>query len=109
MIQTLEPAYRADITAGALKLPESRIVADLLLQKLSQGDWHDAIVTRNVLQVRNPATARRLTKLIRSRLELMEPELWRLLRDGKGNVATYAALAAERRSPGARRQRLSTQ
>ena len=75
-------------------MPESRIVADLLLQKLSQGDWQDAIVTRNVLQARNPATARRLTKLIRSRLELMEPELWRLLRDGKGNVATHAALAA---------------
>jgi hypothetical protein len=94
MIEPLKQAYRADITAGALKLPESRIVADLLLRNLGPDDWHDAIVARNVLQARNPATARRMAKLIRSRLELMEPELWRLIRDGRANVATHAALAA---------------
>ena len=60
--------YAADITAGALKLPESRLIADLLLRQVDDEGWKDAIVTRNVLQARSPATARRLTTLIRRRL-----------------------------------------
>ena len=89
-----EMRYKADITAGALKLPESRLVADLLLRKADAEGWKDAIVTKNVLQARSPATARRLTKLIRGRLETMEPDLWKLVRDGKGTVATHAVFAA---------------
>jgi hypothetical protein len=90
----MEIHYRADITAGALKVPESRVIADLLLRKADPDAWKDAIVKQNVLQARNPATARRLTKLIRGRLETMGPDLWRLVRDGKGSVATHAVLAA---------------
>jgi BrxA len=49
---------------------------------------------------RNPATARRLTKLIRARLETMGPDLWKLIRDGSGKVATHAILAtAVKHSP----------
>ena len=75
MIGVLEVRYKADITAGALKLPESRLIADLLLRQVDAEGWKDAIVTKNVLQARNPATARRLTTLIRSRLETMGPAL----------------------------------
>jgi hypothetical protein len=89
-----EHCYRADITAGALKLPESRVIADLLLRQIDAEGWKDAIVTKNVLQVRNPSTARRLTNLIRGRLEMMGPELWMLIRDAKGGVATQAVFAA---------------
>jgi hypothetical protein len=77
-----------------LKLPESRIIAGLLLRKVDAEGWKDAIVTKNVLQARSPATARRLTKLIRGRLETMGPDLWKLVRDGKGTVATHAVFAA---------------
>jgi hypothetical protein len=86
--------YKADLTAGSLKLPESRIIADLLLRKLSADDWQEAIEGRNVLQTKQVATAQRLTRLIRSRLETMGPELWKLVRDGKGTVAAHAVLAA---------------
>jgi hypothetical protein len=86
--------YKADITAGALKLPESRLIADLLLRRTDAEGWQDAIVTRNALQAGSPATAIRLTKLIRGRLELMGPDLWKLVRDGKGSVATHAVFAA---------------
>ena len=34
MIEVAGMRYKADITAGALKLPESRIIADLLLRKV---------------------------------------------------------------------------
>jgi hypothetical protein len=94
MTEVAEMRYKADITAGALKLPESRIIADLLLREVDAAGWKDAIVKRNVLQARSPATAIRLTKLIRGRLETMGPDLWKLVRDGKGSVATHAVFAA---------------
>ena len=94
MIEVAEVRYKADITAGALKLPESRIIADLLLRKVDAEAWKNAIVKENVLQARTPATASRLTKLIRGRLETMGPDLWKLVRDGRGTVATHAVFAA---------------
>jgi len=86
--------YKADITAGALKLPESRVIADLLLRNVDAEGWKDAIVTKNVLQARNPATATRLTKLIRGRLETMGPDLWKLVKDGSQVLAAHAVFAA---------------
>lgn len=89
-----EPRYKADLTAGALKLPESRIIADLLLQNLNDDEWKLAILKENVLQAANPATATRLTRLIRGRLETMDADLWRLVRDGDQVVAAHAVFAA---------------
>jgi hypothetical protein len=86
--------YRADITAGALKVPESRIIADLLLRGLNETGWQEAIHGQNVLQTRSPKTAARVTLLLRGRLTLMEADLWTLVRDGSGTVATQACLAA---------------
>ena len=86
--------YKADITAGSLKVAESRIVAGLLLRKVNAGGWEKAIIEDNVLQTRSEATAIRIGRLIRKRLELMSPDLWRLVRDGTGTVATHAVLAA---------------
>jgi len=86
--------YHADITAGALKVPESRIVADLLLQGCDDEAWAAAIHRDNVLQARTPATATRLGRLLRLRLTTMEAELWRLVRDGSLTVSTHACLAA---------------
>jgi hypothetical protein len=86
--------YSADITAGSLKVPESRAVADLLLRGVDGEGWKEAIVKENVLQTRNPATAIRLVRLIRKRLDLMGTELWMLIRDGSAVVATHAVLAA---------------
>jgi len=94
MIVVADVRYKADITAGALKLPESRLIADLLLRRVDAEGWKDALVTRNILQARSPATTRRLTQLIRGRLETMGPDLWKLVRDGKGTVATHAVFAA---------------
>ena len=33
--------YRADITAGSLKLPESRLIADLLLRQVDAEGWKE--------------------------------------------------------------------
>ena len=86
--------YSADITAGSLKVTESRRIADLLLRGAYDATWKRAIVDDNILQTRNPETATRLARLIRARLVPIGPELWRLVRDGKGPVATHAVFAA---------------
>ena len=86
--------YSADLTAGALKVPESRTVARLLLDGLAGQAWKDAIVKENVLQARSPATAVRLARLIRLRLETMDADLWKFVRDGTGTVAVHAVLAS---------------
>ncbi len=86
--------YRADITAGALKLPESRVVAGLLLRDVSDKEWRNAIYDENVLQTRSDKTAKRISVLIRGRLSQVEAPLWKLVADGSVKEATHACLAA---------------
>lgn len=86
--------YRAEITAGALKVPESRVVAGLLLREVSDREWRQALYHDNLLLTRSPRTAQRLSTLIRGRLTLVEAPLWRLIRDGSMQEATHACLAA---------------
>ena len=89
-----EVRYSADIIAGGLMVPESRIIADLLLRGVTAEGWTDAIAVRNVLKVRTRGRANRITKLIRGRLETMGPDLWKMVRDGTGTVVSHAVLAA---------------
>ena len=89
-----ESRYKADIAGGALKLRESRVVAGLLLDGVTDTEWKDAIEVANVLQKRSPGTAKRQASLMRLRLEMMKPELWKLVRDGSKIVATHALFAA---------------
>lgn len=86
--------YKADLTAGALKVAESRVIADLLLRGVDDAGWRKAIYDDNVLQARSPKTAKRLRTLVRNRLETMTEDLWLLVRDGTGDEATHACLAA---------------
>jgi hypothetical protein len=86
--------YRADITAGALKVQESRVIAGLLLRDVSAKEWRKAIYQENLLQTRSPKTAKRLSVLIRGRLALVEAPLWKLIHDGSVVEATHACLAA---------------
>ena len=82
------------MTAGSLKVTESRVIADLLLKQAEANTWKSALGRDNLLQARSPATAQRLSRLIRNRLETMTPDLWKLVRDGSATVATHACLAA---------------
>ncbi len=86
--------YKADITAGSLKVYESRIIADLLIRDRGQKEWDIALYQDNVLQTRNPATTRRVARLLRLRLQTMNTGLWHMVRDGTHEVTTQACLAA---------------
>ena len=86
--------YRSTIAAGSLKVAASRTIADLLLRGVHAHDWRAEVVEKNVLQIRSPETAARLGQLLRARLELMQPALWEMVRDGSALLATHACLAA---------------
>jgi hypothetical protein len=75
-------------------VPESRIVADLLLQGVDAAAWKQAIEVDNVLAKRSRTTASTKAILIRARLRTMTEDLWRLVRDGSRPVATHAVFAA---------------
>ena len=84
--------YSANITKGSLKLRESRIVAGLLMDKVSDAEWKDAIENQNVLQARSVATATSLAGYIRSRLEFFDSELWKMVKNGDRTLASQALL-----------------
>ena len=86
--------YQANFTKASLLIPESRIVAGLLLKELDEDQWHQAIVVDNVLQKRTKNTAMTQASLIRNRLITMGPELWSLVSEGGKLIATHAVLAA---------------
>lgn len=86
--------YQANFSKGALMVPESRIVADLLLREVDSEQWRQAIEIDNVLEKRSVTTASTKGNLIRARLNTMGPGLWQLVRDGGRETATHAVLAA---------------
>mgnify|MGYP000017641424 FL=1 len=86
--------YKANITAGALFVPESRKIAGLMLAEVDPDEWKRAIEDQNILQQHSLATSIRIANFIRSRLALMTPELWGLIKDGDSVTATHACFAA---------------
>lgn len=86
--------YKANITAGTLLVHESRKIAELMLSGVDSNAWKEVIENQNILQRRSLASAIRIANFIRSRLELMTPELWKLIKDGDSIIATHACFAA---------------
>ena len=85
--------YQANFTKGGLMVPESRVVADLLLRQVDEAEWRRAIEVENVLEKRSPTTAITKAGLVRNRLKTMGPGLWELVRDSGKETATHAVLA----------------
>jgi hypothetical protein len=63
--------YQANFTKASLLVPESRIVAGLLLDNVDEDQWHQAIIVDNFLQKRTNNTATTQASLIRNRLATM--------------------------------------
>lgn len=73
---------------------ETRLIAGLLLDRVPRDTWNQVILDENLLQKRSPASARRNAQAIRKRLERLEPNFWRALRDGDEELATQVAFCA---------------
>jgi hypothetical protein len=85
--------YTATITGASLRLRESRIIAELLLQGLTGKAWKEALEEQNVLHLSGVESIRRVSRLLRARLEPLGEELWKMVRDGPKEQAIQAALA----------------
>lgn len=86
--------YTANMTAGTLLVAESRKIADLMLLGVDKQQWKESIEVQNILQKRSLATAKRIATLIRSRLKLMKPSLWKLVVEGDSEVSRHSVLAS---------------
>jgi len=86
--------YNAEISAGSLLLKESREIAKLLIASADDATWYQVLVVDNVLQKKSPASARRMARLIRNRLEAMDKAHWQLVLDNDREVALQALLVA---------------
>lgn len=86
--------YNAEVSAGSLMLPESRRVAAFMLSNPDEAAWRKAFsLEENLLQKNKPATARRMARLIRNRLEGVGVGTLRLVAEGEKEVALQILLA----------------
>ena len=86
--------YQANFTKGSLMIPESRIIAKLLLTHPTVDEWNEAVVEKNVLQKRTVNTASTLAGLIRGRLQTMHEDLWSLVASSSQETIRQVLLAA---------------
>lgn len=86
--------YDSDLIGGSLLVRESRVIAELLLQRVDAQEWQLEIQVKNRLQKRSPATAKRQSRALRQRLERLDRPFWRVLRDGDEQLATQVAFVA---------------
>ena len=85
--------YTATITCASLRLRESRIIADLLLQAVNDESWKEALVEQNRLQMDSVESVKRISRLLRARLEPLGEGVWTMVRDGGRELATQAVFA----------------
>lgn len=87
--------YSANITAGALRLRESRLLAAVMLEReVNSKVLVDLAVEDNLLQLPNPASTRRLARLLSQRLSLLNPRGLQCASRGAGNEAIQILFAA---------------
>jgi len=91
---TARMRYTSSITAGSLKVAESRVIAGLMLRGLKGKEFRQTISQENVLQSRSKNTSESLANLIRRRLKHLSEPILKLIRDGSVIEATHACLAA---------------
>lgn len=91
---TTTKIYNADFIVGSLLIPESRRIAQLLLNNIDEDTWHKEIRVENILQKKSKIMARQQSKLIRNRLSLMTPQLWHFVAEGSYELVIQSLFAA---------------
>lgn len=91
---TAPAIYSAQLSAGSLLIPESRILALQLLADNSQQGWLHAVKTENILQKSSPATAERMARLIRQRLACLDAAGVAMVANDSLEVSTQMLLLA---------------
>lgn len=87
-------SYDSDLNSGSLQVREARIIAELILRNPSEEIWTRELFDNNRLQKKTPATIRRTSRALRSRLERLDPEFLNAMCYGDDDLATQIAFAA---------------
>lgn len=90
----MQSRYNAEIVAGALLPNESRIIAKLILEGVSQDEFQQLLVVENNLQKRSPATALRKAALIKKRFKTVNEDLLSIIANGSRQAQMQALLVA---------------
>lgn len=91
---TIKHVYSANLTAGGLLLPESRVLARLLLEGVGIEELCQKTLSLNLLQKRSPITTKRIVTLVKGRLSTMEAHLLQIVAEGSREEASLLLLAA---------------
>ena len=86
--------YNAEISAGALMVVETKLLAKLLLKNPSKEDWKQAIEIDNILQKKTPATAKRQAILVKKRLDCVAPEILEQIASGDNELTLQLIFAS---------------
>lgn len=86
--------YSAEISAGALMVVESKLIAKFMLTNPTREDWKHAIEIENILQKRTPATGKRQAILIRKRLECVTNDILELISTGDNELTLQLLFAS---------------
>ena len=86
--------YLGDIIGGSLMVSESRVIADTLLESLSEEEWKSRIIEQNILQKKSPQTAIRYARTIRWRLEPLGDDFAREVQDADERLCTQLLMLA---------------
>lgn len=90
----LDP-YLGDVTGlSSLMVDESRKIAGLLLEDLSEKQWADAIEQQNIIQKGSFQTARRQARCIRYRLTELPNEYLKVIENGTSKEVKQLLLFA---------------
>ena len=87
-------AYLGDLSGGGLLVAESRTIAELSLQNLTDVEWKQRVVQDNILQKKSPQTALRFANVIRHRLNAMGTDYTQALVDASERACKQLLMAA---------------
>jgi hypothetical protein len=85
--------YSSTITSSSLRVRESRVIADLLLRRVNAEEWKWMLLEQNSLKIKSLESIKRISGLLRARLEPMGEGLWEMVRDGDQGLAKQAVFA----------------
>jgi hypothetical protein len=86
--------YNTELSRGSLLTLESKRIAAVLLTKPDADTWKKAIEVENILQKDTAGTAKRQAKLIKKRLETLDPAAWKLIIQKDSEVTNQLLFAA---------------
>lgn len=85
--------YTATITSAGLRVRESRIIADLLLRGVDNETWKAELWEKNTLQMGSLNSVKRISLLLRARIEPLGAQVWQMVKEGDLVLATQAVFA----------------